>query len=80
MAVAAIWTMVSIIDLHDGHTYNERGRYRAGAKWYPVTAGENPSAFRAIVMLRFGMPVVLLGTIGSICLTGALAQPKGPHS
>ena len=80
MVVTAAWTIVSAIDLHDGHTWNSRSRREPGPRWYPVDAWQNPSTFKAIVALRFGLPVVLLGTIGFVCLVGALAQPKGSYS
>lgn len=80
MAIALLWAIGSVADLYDGKTYNERGRYSSGPKWYPVTAKENPSTFKAIVVLRAGLPVILLGTIGCVCLVGALAQPRSPRS
>ena len=79
LAITAAWTIFSAIDLHDGHTYDRRGRYEPGPMWHPVNAEDNPSDFKAIMALRFGLPAILLGTIGVICLVGAVAQPKGPY-
>lgn len=80
LVITAVWTIISAVDLHDGRTWDRRGRYEPGPRWYPVSAEQNPSTFKLIMVLRFGLPVILLGTIGLICLVGALAQPKGSDS
>jgi|GEM_PF-5860022 len=72
----AAWLSIWAIDLHDGRTWNKRGRHGTGPLLYVIDKTENPSGFRITVMSRYVLPVTLLGTISLVCLLGALSQPK----
>jgi hypothetical protein len=76
LGLTAVWSLISVIDLHDGSAWADR-RVAGGARiWERVTARERPGEFKTVVMLRGAMPAILLGTIGAVSLIGALAQPK----
>jgi hypothetical protein len=79
-AAAALWTAISVIDLHDGATWRDRHRREGGPLFVRVDAQQDPSAFKLILMLRGVMPAVLLGTFSAVLLIGGGAQKNGLHS
>jgi hypothetical protein len=84
VTAALIWAAGSFVDLRDGSTWRQRTRGEArrdgGPLFRHVDARTNPSDFKLVVVLRGVMPVVLLGTAGTVFLLGAAGQHYVPRS
>jgi hypothetical protein len=76
LVVTTLLVLGGLIDLHDRKTWNQRGRYESGPRWYSIDAVQNPDGFKQVIMFRYVLPITVFGTATVICLLGALAQPK----
>jgi hypothetical protein len=76
LVLTALFAGAGVLDLHDGETWNRRGRHSSGPLFYPITTAENPKEFKAVLLFRYVMPITILGTATLVCLLGAVAQPK----
>lgn len=76
LVITTLLTVGGLVDLHDRKTWNQRGRYESGPRWYRIDAVQNPEGFKQVIMFRYVLPVTIFGTATVICLLGAFAQPK----
>ncbi|HWW11910.1 MAG TPA: hypothetical protein VN018_05285 [Brevundimonas sp.] len=76
LAATLLFVVGGVADLHDGKTWNKRGRYEGGPRWYRIVQAENPKGFKAVVVFRYVLPITILGSATLVCFLGAMAQPK----
>ena len=80
LTLIAVWSVAMILDLHDGTAWNERPGHGSGPRFYLIDSRTNPGGFKTVILLRYVMPMTLLGTTAAVCFLGGLAQPRSPES
>ncbi|NBB52885.1 hypothetical protein GVN24_31885 [Rhizobium sp. CRIBSB] len=73
-AAATVWAALSYIEFRDGTTWVTRSRHESGPYIQFVDARIDPSKFALAAVFRGVLPVVFLGTMGSVLLLAAFGQ------
>lgn len=71
--LAAVLAVVWFFDLRDGRMFTPEDR---GGPWVHLSRDEDEAGFLIALTMQYGVPVVLLGTVGLVSFLGGLAQPK----
>lgn len=72
---AVLFAVGGVVDLNDGETWHKRSRRHGADRWVQIVQTENPKGFRTVLLVRYVMPVTILGTASLVCFLGAAAQP-----
>ncbi len=80
LTLIVVWSVVMVLDLHDGTAWNERRGQPSKPRFYLIDSRINSEGFKIVIFLRYVMPMTLLGTTAAVCFLGGLAQPKSSET